>query len=334
MAQANKRVKSQLSKVKQQRNSANLPTITIMGRAGDLYGPPIREASSRGGSGRFNWDEVKKDEKFRDTYLGHSVMAPVGRWQKGKDLTWYAKAEPTTAQQQREARAAEIRKIKEAEEDALAEALGFKVERKDRGETVTREEVEAALKDEDAGGGETVQGLGYGSAKPRIGAVLPDGSVMQDHPAPETSRNGVSVDVDVAIKLEHEESAEVKKEDKERRKHRHHHRRRDDDDEERRRRHRHHRGDEERERRERRHSPHSRRERDVDQERRSDRRRETERTERDGAYDRDRKRESSHGVNRDRSPRDNYRERRDRDRRERSPYNREGQKRRERSRSR
>ena len=306
-----------------------------MGRAGDLYGPPIREASSRGGSGRFNWDEVKKDEKFRDTYLGHSVMAPVGRWQKGKDLTWYAKAEPMTAQQQREARAAEIRKIKEAEEEALAEALGFKVERKDRGETATREEVEAALKDEDAGGMETVQGLGYGSAKPRIGAVLPDGSVMQDHPAPETSRNGVSVDVDVAIKLEHEESVEVKKEDKERRKHRHHHRRRDDD-EERPRKHRHHRGDEERERRERRersHSPHSRRERDVDQERGPDRRREMER---DGAYDRDRRRESNHGGNRDdRSPRDNYRERRDRDRRERSPYNREeGRKRRERSRSR
>ena len=318
-----------------------------MGRAGDLYGPPIREASSRGGSGRFNWDEVKKDEKFRDTYLGHSVMAPVGRWQKGKDLTWYAKAEPTTAQQQREARAAEIRKIKETEEEALAEALGFKVERKDRGETVTREEVEAALKDEDAEGMDTVQGLGYGryecykvgsmadgSAKPRIGAVLPDGSVMQDHPAPETSRNGVSVDVDVAIKLEHEESVEVKKEDKERRKHRHHHRRRDDDDEERRRKHRHHRGDEERERRERSHSPHSRRERDVDQERRSDRRRETERTERDGAYD-IRRRESDHGANRNRSPRDNYRERRDRDRRERSPHNREeGRKRHERSRSR
>jgi hypothetical protein len=317
-----------------------------MGRPGDLYGPPIREASSRGGSGRFNWEEVKKDEKFRDTYLGHSVMAPVGRWQKGKDLTWYAKADPTSAQQQREARAAEIRKIKEAEEEALAEALGFKVERKERGEGVTKEEVEAALRDEDGGGMDTVQGLGYGrygnfeaetvidgSAKPRIGATLPDGSVMQDHPAPETSRNGVSVDVDAAIKLEDEESVEVKTEEKERRRHRHHHRRHEED-EGRRHKHRHHRGDDERrERRERSRSPHSRRERDHDQERRSDRRRDTER---DRGSDRDRGRDSTHDRKRDGgSPRDSYRERRDHDKRDQSPRDREeGRRRRERSRSR
>jgi hypothetical protein len=33
----------------------------------------------------FNWDDVKGD-KHRENYLGHSLKAPVGRWQKGKNL--------------------------------------------------------------------------------------------------------------------------------------------------------------------------------------------------------------------------------------------------------
>lgn len=30
----------------------------------------------------FSWDDVKVD-KHRENYLGHSIKAPVGRWQKG-----------------------------------------------------------------------------------------------------------------------------------------------------------------------------------------------------------------------------------------------------------
>lgn len=34
----------------------------------------------------FSWEDVKAD-KHRENYLGHSLKAPVGRWQKGKNLS-------------------------------------------------------------------------------------------------------------------------------------------------------------------------------------------------------------------------------------------------------
>jgi Multiple myeloma tumor-associated len=291
-----------------------------MSRAGDLYGPPIREASVRGGSGRFNWEDVKKDEKFRDTYIGHSLHAPVGRWQKGKDLQWYAKTTPTTAAAaaaaQKAEREAEIRKIKEAEEEALAEALGFKVERKVKNEGVSQEELANALKDEEVvEGGE---GLGYGryvsvnvedadgSVKPRIGSTLPDGSVMMDHVPPETRENEVSVDVDIAMKYEKEGS--VEREDRERKKHRHRHRRHGDDEERSRHKHRHHRREGERRHR-------SRSPRGSDKERHSERK-----------HDRDRQDDSDKPRRRDYRERDDSPRREDKERhhdQERSPYQRE-----------
>jgi len=76
---------------------------------------------TRGGKDQFKWDDVKTD-KDRECYLGHSVMAPVGRWQQGKDLTWYAKDKDSKKEKK-----SEFQKAKDAEEKALMAALGYKV---------------------------------------------------------------------------------------------------------------------------------------------------------------------------------------------------------------
>ncbi len=93
----------------------------------------VRKEGSRGGTGDFKWSDVQTSG-HREHYLGHSLMAPVGRWQKNRDLNWYAKGDAANAadgefaeQQAARQRAEEIKRVKEAEQDALARALGLPV---------------------------------------------------------------------------------------------------------------------------------------------------------------------------------------------------------------
>lgn len=80
---------------------------------------PVR-GGTRGGQAQFKWSDVAAD-KDREHYLGHSINAPTGRWQKNKDIHWYNREEAQTQAERDE----EIRKVKEAEAEALAVALGF-----------------------------------------------------------------------------------------------------------------------------------------------------------------------------------------------------------------
>jgi len=92
-------------------------------------------------------------------------MAPVGRWQKNRDLSWYAKdGSPADRSAAEEARKEEIRRIKEAEQDALSEALGYAPMPKRNANEIplgTRE-VERAVREVAKGGGEGEGGRGVG----------------------------------------------------------------------------------------------------------------------------------------------------------------------------
>ncbi|KAK8631835.1 hypothetical protein V6N13_028612 [Hibiscus sabdariffa] len=114
----------------------------------------------RGGRDQFSWDDVKVD-KHRENYIGHSLKAPIGRWQKGKDLHWYTR-DKNSKGSDADALKDEIRRVKEEEEQAMREALGLAPKRstQPQGNRLDKHELSELVKR-----GSTAEDLGAGHAE-------------------------------------------------------------------------------------------------------------------------------------------------------------------------
>lgn len=140
----------------------------------------------RGGRDQFTWEDVKVD-KHRENYLGHSLKAPVGRWQKGKDLHWYARGKDSSSADM-EAAKEEIKRIKDDEEQAMREALGLAPKRsRPQGNRLDKHEFSELVKRgstaEDVGEGHAeaahVHGLGFSRAhRPHVESSSLQSTIM------------------------------------------------------------------------------------------------------------------------------------------------------------
>ncbi|QKX57095.1 uncharacterized protein TRUGW13939_04203 [Talaromyces rugulosus] len=146
----------------------------------------VRKEGSRGGRGDFKWTDVK-DSSHRENYLGHSLMAPVGRWQNGRDLGWYAKSGEDDSEEAADRAKRELederRRVKEAEQEAMARALGLPVAPKTSDANLTplgggdvRKAVQGVTETEDRDD-EGGRGIGFGSYGGHV-MDAPEGEIL------------------------------------------------------------------------------------------------------------------------------------------------------------
>lgn len=180
----------------------------------------------RGGRDQFTWDDVKVD-KHRENYLGHSIKAPVGRWQKGKDLHWYTRDKNGNSSDM-EAAKEEIRRIKEQEEQAMREALGLAPKRATRpqGSRLDKHELKELVKRgsiaEDLGGGHAdavrVSGLGHSRVpRPWEESTSLEPSQNENEDSPPDIMNDVAIPVPSGKRSESDESEDERSRKKRRR---------------------------------------------------------------------------------------------------------------------
>lgn len=194
-----------------------------------MYNPS--RGGVRGGADQFTWESVKSD-KHRENYLGHSLMAPVGRWQKGKDLSWYAKERKEGSEAEKSDKS-ELAAIKRAEEEAMLIALGHNVIRKSQ--TLSKEDIQEALKrntgERDDHHIERIDGVGASSQRVALLSGVgknsrqkSEGVVFESHREKHTNETDTTSKKDESM---HEERKKLKKKSKKQKKdkkHKKHHR--------------------------------------------------------------------------------------------------------------
>mmetsp|Transcript_11338 Transcript_11338/g.15832 ORF Transcript_11338/g.15832 Transcript_11338/m.15832 type:complete len:240 (-) Transcript_11338:175-894(-) len=129
---------------------------------------------SRGRPDCFSWDDVKID-KHRENYLGHSQFAPVGRWQKGKDILWYTRGKKNSD----DAEAAERAKVRAQDRQAIMERLGLATKKRKVQNRLSKSEMKELLRKgdierDDNQAAERIDGLGASSSRYHEGRTKAD----------------------------------------------------------------------------------------------------------------------------------------------------------------